>query len=197
MPKYFHFHIDTEEVEHHFDHSLETIQCQYIKENHQQCKKRVCIGQPYCWIHEQIGKHLQVTTSKIPNAGLGVFAYNGTDNNEILFKSGDMICPYFGEIIDEQELIRRYSDKTAPYGVQIKAHQIYEDGALKRGIGTLINHFPANKNCRFSIARNNTINIIAIKNIRNKQELYISYGPNYKMHEHNVSVSTNQRKLVV
>jgi hypothetical protein len=82
-----------------------------------------------------------------------------------------LICPYFGEIIDEQELFRRYADKTA-YGVQIKAHQIYEDGALKRGIGTLINHYPANKNCRFSIARNNTINIIAIKNIRNRQELY-------------------------
>jgi hypothetical protein len=197
MPKYFHFHIDSEEVVHHFDQPLETIQCQYIKENKEQCKNRVCIGQPYCWIHERIGKHLQIATSKIVNAGLGVFAYNGTDDDEILFKEGDPICPYYGEIINEQELISRYGDKTAPYGIQIKAHQIYEDGALKRGIGTLINHLPVKKNCRFSIAKNNTVNIVATKNIRNKQELYISYGRSYKINETNVSTSTNQRKKAV
>lgn len=194
MPKYFHFHLDAEDVTHHFDGEVQTVQCSFTKPNGEQCKNRVCIGQPYCWLHERIGHHLKISASKIPGAGLGLYAHNGKDNNEIVFKKGELICPYYGEVIDQNELISRYGSKTAPYGVEIQANQIYEDGALQRGIGSLINHFPKQKNCRFSVSKKKRINVIATKNIRNGEEIYTSYGRSYKMHERDVQTGTNQRK---
>ena len=188
MPKYFHFHIDTEHMTHHFDAQMSTERCTYMKKNGEQCKNNVIIGQPYCWIHERIGNNLKIARSLIEDAGLGLFAWNGTGNRDVVFKKGEIICPYYGEIIDEEELIRRYA---APYGIEIKAHEIYEDAALQRGIGSLVNHWPRKKNVRFSVSRQKRVNVVALKKIRNGEELYASYGKEYKMNQTGVSIAMN------
>jgi hypothetical protein len=193
MPKYFHFHIDTKHMTHHFDAQMHTMRCEYVKQNGERCKNNVIIGQPFCWIHERVGNHLKIAKSLIQDAGLGLFAYNGKDDREVVFKKGEVICPYYGEIIDERELIRRYADKTAPYAIEIKAHEIYEDGALQRGIGSLVNHWPRKKNVRFSVSRERRVNIVALRNIRNGEELYVSYGRGYRMGENGVEFSTSNR----
>ncbi len=97
---YFHFHTN----EGNFDEKLNCMSCQFIKADGLQCKNRVCIGLPYCWLHERFIKHLEVTVSNIPNAGLGVYAFNGTDTREIIFKQGDLVTPYFGQVIDKDKL---------------------------------------------------------------------------------------------
>ena len=70
------------------------------------------------------------------------------------------------------------------------------DGALKRGLGTLINHQPKHKaNTRFSVARNRqNVHLVATKKIRNHKEMFVNYGKTYKLREPGVSYSTNSSK---
>ncbi len=75
--------------------------------------------------------------------------------------------------------------------------KVFEDASVIRGIGALINHFPSKANCRLSINRNNRCVIVASKNIRNGDELYLNYGRQYKLHENVVATSTNKSKFKV
>ena len=190
MSKYFHFH----SVDGELDKALKGFQCQFIKPNRQRCKKRCVIGIPLCWIHSLQEYKVKVRESNIPNAGLGLFVDDkDSDDNEIVFKNGELICLYNGEIINQHKLNERYSRFTAPYAIELHK-KVFEDGAIERGIGSLINHTTrAKANVRFSISRENKCNIVAIKNIRNNQELLINYGSSYKFNEE-VQTSTNRSK---
>ena len=195
---YFHFH--NEETGDNFDHKLYTEQCSFIKPNNTRCKSRVCIGLPYCWLHEQNVNHLKIKQSTIPGAGKGLFCYNpNSPDDAIIFKKDTKICPYYGQIIDTEELINRYGNKTAPYGLELKKG-LYDDGAIKRGIGTLINHCnnKSKCNCRFSVKQDKTdCYIVATKNIKNGSELFINYGNNYKFDENDIKTATNRKKYKI
>ena len=196
MPTYFHFHSNNT----NFDEQLDTDQCNYSP-NNKRCKNRVCIGLNYYWLHTRKILHLKVTDSIIHKAGVGLFAFNSKQNdNAIIFKSGDKICDYNGEIIDEEEKERRYGNKTGVYTLQINNNGRYEDGAIHRGIWTLLNSPSGTQhkvNCRFSIGKDKKAHIVATKNIRNNEELFISYGRSYKFNESNVNTSTNHKKYFV
>ena len=113
--KYFHFHSDT----HNLDKRLKTIRCEFVKPNKQRCKNRCEMGLSYCWIHTLQQYKVRVEQSTIPNAGLGLFVQdNKKGENDIIFRKGDIICPYNGEIITPEELIERYGNYTAPYGLK-------------------------------------------------------------------------------
>ena len=171
-----------------FQAFLQTKRCICISKNGNRCGKRVVIGAPYCWIHLLYQKHLRVEESNIENAGLGLFALDKSEpDNAIIFRPGDKIITYDGQVINNDELVRRYTNQyTAPYSIKIKEDR-YEDAALERGPGSLLNH--ANKsrsNCEFVVSRNNRdkslndlVFIRAIKNIRNHQELLVNYGNDY------------------
>jgi hypothetical protein len=184
--------IDKENEQHQYDSQLVSNKCTFIKKDGLLCKNSVIIGLPFCRVHAKSAKHLSIRKSEIPSAGLGVFADNGKGLNDtsIIFKKGSILCEYIGERIDEQQLVQRYTSHTAPYAFEIKSHQLYLDGALVRGIGSLINHFPKKANVRFSITRDKKVNIITTKNIKNGKIL----GKDYKMNEQGVFHSTNQRK---
>ena len=195
MPNFFEFSINHRI---RFRGQLTTEQCSCISSIGRRCRNKTVIGSGYCWQHLLSIKHLRIKPSTIPNAGEGLFALNkripiGT----LMFQEGDKLVEYHGEIINHNELERRYGDKTAPYGIEIN-HNRYEDGALLRGVGTLINHKPLRQsNCRFSISKNNRnpqlnnkINIVATKNIYNGDELFVYYGDDYRFHEPGVSYRT-------
>ena len=190
--KYFHHHGQGKED---FDEKLKSSTCTHIKDNGQQCKNKVVIGQPLCWIHNRTVKNVKIAISQIQEAGLGLYAFDSKENdNAIIFKKGEKICRYYGEHVDQEELVGRYGDYTAPYGFQIR-NNVFQDAAIQRGVGSLINHNRQNKNCRFSTnTRNTMIWIVATKAIRNNKELYIDYGKDYKLNEPNVQTSTNNRK---
>ena len=193
MVKYFHFH----NKDAHFDEQLETHRCSHTH-NNKRCNNKVCIGLNMCWIHSRSVLHLKVTTSKINGAGVGLYAFdNKQPNNAIVFRNKQKVCAYNGAIIDEDELNRRYGDKTAPYAVQINDDGRYEDAATHRGIGSLMNSPSGTKfkpNCRFSIGRDKMAYIVAVKNIKNGEELYLSYGRQYRFKESNVATTTNNKK---
>ena len=142
-----------------------------------QCRKRCCIGIEYCHSHLPIVKKLTIKKSTIPNAGQGLFAHkeNGA-NNEIIFRTGQTIIPYEGEIIDNDERYERYREYTAPYGLQINENEAV-DAATHRGVGSLANRNPGHNNARFTIDNRNHRGVLkATRNIRQDQEIFVSYG---------------------
>jgi hypothetical protein len=87
MVKYFHFHNTNIGSERHLDKSLKSFQCNHMKQNGQRCMKRCLIGLRKCWIHLQ-SEHCVRIRDAGP-LGQGLFASDGTDGNELVFRTGD------------------------------------------------------------------------------------------------------------
>ena len=170
--------------------------CKAVNKNGTRCKRTTTIGSPYCYTHLLYKKHIKIKPSTIPNAGKGVFAVDpkrapGT----IIFRNGDVIIPYASELITTEDRANRYGPYTAPYAVQL-SNQYARDGACDRGIGSLINHRPqpGQQNVEFAVNnRTREVNIKAIKNIRNGEELFASYGPGYNFND-NTTHTTKMAK---
>jgi SET domain-containing protein len=188
---YFHFQSDDTD----FNDKLESIQCEAVKSNGQQCKNKTVIGHVYCHVHRRKILKLQIKKSNIVNGGKGLFAVG----DGIVFKPGQRICMYDGELIDVDELVRRYSNNTGPYAIELHdkdGEAVYEDAAIERGLGSLCNH-SQNKskiNAKLSISKKNRAQILAIKNIRAGQEILVDYGDDYQFDEVGVCSSTNTSK---
>ena len=193
MPLYFHFRNNPEHIS--WDSQLKTERCEFVKPDGHRCKRNVIIGLSYCFQHRLKKYHVQSKPSTIPNAGIGLFANNGTNNNDIVFKKNQKIVPYNGQITTKRVIDERYGDATAPYALEIRGDRV-TDGALMRGIGTLLNHKSRTQsNARFSVAKdNNEVNLVATKDIRNRNELFVNYGNDYRFHEAGVNYSTNNSK---
>lgn len=189
--KYFHYH--TQQT--HYDKELKKTRCIHVKKDNTRCKNNIIIGHKHCHIHRKIALNLMIKKSTIENAGDGLFAFKkGANNNEIVFKKDAKICDYIGEVIDDLELRRRYGRNTAPYAIQLY-NGLSQDAAIIRGIGALANHDRRKANVRLSIKRDNSgAQLVATKNIKNNEELFINYGNSYKFNENNVYTRTNNRK---
>jgi hypothetical protein len=160
--------------------------CESMKRNGERCKRRCVMGIEYCGSHLPKEKKLQIRQSNIANGGKGLFAYKeNSQPNEIIFKTGQKIINYEGEIISAQELIDQYGMNTAPYGVKLSNDE-YIDGALERGVGSLANTGIQRANCNCELSadlRNHRMIIKAIKNIRQNDELLLYYGRLYHLDE--------------
>lgn len=176
----------------HFHCYLDSIQCIDTLKNGRQCKHKTVMGSPYCYSHLLYRHKLRIKPSDLQEAGLGLFAVNpmATGENEIVFKKGTTIIEYMGEIIDEEELVERYAAKTAPYTVKIKA-DTYEDAAKTRGVGALANTNPGRNNAKLSIHAGRA-RLKATQNIRNGDEIFLSYGRSYRLIEPGVEHSTRK-----
>jgi hypothetical protein len=213
MPYEFRFKVGDDTI---FREELSCFQCTEINErNGQQCRRRVCIGLPFCYHHIKL-HNLQIKNSTIPNAGKGLFAFapilergkrtrrrrerprmqtRATRARTVIFNEGNVICNYYGEFINEHELQERYRIHTAPFGVRIIPHQ-YEDGALFRGMGSLLNHQPEHlANAAFRRVNQTEqeerhIELVATKPIRNGDEIFVDYEDEYILNEPNVEYTT-------
>lgn len=135
-----------------------------------------------CWQHLMKAKGLRLKASGIPGAGKGLFAMDdGLPSGTLMFKKGQMVVEYDGQVIDQKELVQRYGDFTAPYGIQATA-VLYEDGACRRGVGTMVNH-SKRANVKFYRGAQNRIKLRAMKHIYNGQELLVNYGREYNFVE--------------
>jgi len=190
MVYYFTFRINDDI---HYRTQLQSLQCTDHTKKGARCKRKCVIGSPWCSTHLSYNHHLKIKPSNIPNAGKGLFAFDplSGDPNEVLFNRGETICQYKGEIIDKAELIRRNSNKSAPYAIGVSANS-FEDGARVRGIGSLANTNPGNNNATLSIYRGRA-SLKATKPIRNGEEIYLSYGREYKIHEPGVQSTTTTK----
>jgi hypothetical protein len=176
-----------------FQENLKCTQCQAITKAGTRCSLVSCIGQGYCWIHLKYNKHLRIKTSTIPNAGKGLFAINTKlphhpqqphHPDHVVFKPGDTITDYGGEVITHAQLQARYGNHAAPYAaVQTTSNGgRYEDGATLRGVGTMANKPPTGKPYNAVLSYSPTrqkLTLKASRRIYNHQEIFLSYGNQY------------------
>jgi hypothetical protein len=183
MPYKFTFKVQNET---YFAANLICEQCRGQTKHGIRCSRNTCIGTSWCFQHLASNKHLRIQKSTLPNAGKGIFAVDVTSKEPttIVFRNGQQIIAYDGEMIHKDTTQERYGDYTAPYGIRV-TRTIDEDGALHRGIGTLVNHQPTKRaNARFSVARNPTrIVLVATKNIHHGKEIFVNYGSDYRFNE--------------
>jgi len=181
MPYQFKFYVHDNVL---FCARLQSERCVGRCKNGAQCSRTTVIGTDLCWSHLLQIKHLRIKTSTIPNAGKGLFATDqelGPD--DIVFKKGATICSYEGELINADELRRRYGHHTAPYALQLR-RDAFIDSATERGYASLANRGAAagQNNARFVVYRQSVL-MKATKNIRNGQEILVSYGSAYRFDE--------------
>jgi len=151
------------------------------------CLKWVDIGYPYCTRHLKTKLYLKVLDSTVLNAGKGVFAWRRDMPKNVVFKKGDRVCEYEGEVITQTELDKRYSFLTATYVMQSAdtvddnvPENLYVDSACLRSIGAMINHSNT-PNCVVQLQHTNNqtkLVVTATKQIKHKQELFINYERN-------------------
>ena len=197
MPYVFNYHNLNEHK--HYNAELECMRCSYTNpQNHKRCSRNVCIGLDLCWQHLEQEKHLKIKQSGVEYAGRGLYAFNKrAPPNAIIFRPNDIICEYIGEHLSDNELTERYGEEgTAPYATDSGIAGDNIDSALRRGVGALINHAIARQSiCKWRQNRNNNrVYIVATKNIRNNQELFINYGAMYNMNPPNERYSTKYKR---
>ena len=172
MVKKFKFYIDNDIC---FECPLESNRCMAENNDGDQCKRRTVIGTGICWIHLLKFKHLRI----LNNAhGKGLYAMDlKKEPIDIIFRENEVITEYNGELINTATLTNRYQDKTAPYAAKRLGNNKFEDGACKRGVGSIINHGNSRQaNARLSFSHDGTLKIRATKNITNGSEILINYN---------------------
>eukprot|EP01031_Cornospumella_fuschlensis_P034910 gene34910-42276_t len=193
MPKEFRYSI-AERL--NFRCELNSTQCQAQAKSGERCRRRCIVGFEFCHSHLGSQLNLRIKDSTLPGAGKGLFAFDRTKGgpDDIVFRAGDKIAQYNGELINADELAERYDGHTAPYAVELSKTQAI-DSACKRGVGSLGNTNPGGNNATLAISTaNKTASIKATKNIRNGQEVFISYGRSYRMDDGGTHKTVNVRK---
>lgn len=186
--------------DHVFECQVESLQCTEHTKAGAQCRRRTVIGSPYCATHLKFNHHLTIKPSTIPGAGKGLFAINPLKTakpNEIIFRQHERIVIYHGERITEEELLERYRDKTGPYAVVVSNADVkekdreYEDGACTRCIGSIANTKTRYDQCNARLGKyQGEARLMAVKNIRNGQEIFCWYGEEYNLNEPGVQYGT-------
>jgi len=111
-------------------------------------------------------------------------------NNDIIFRTGDVICQYNGQVINAQQRTARYGNKTAPYSVEVN-NTCSIDSACKRGVGSIASNNAGNNNAKLAVDRTNKrASLKATKTIRNNTEIFLSYSSSYIMHQNGVYHTT-------
>ena len=194
-----------------WDCPLECMQCVARVEYGgatRQCTRKTCYSLPYCWQHLKKLAHLRIGRTRLVDPGtgsrfkfLGLFACNQGDPGGVVFKRGDVITPYIGEVITTQELDARYpgDDEVAPYVVSMRGDK-HVDGACMRGVASLANDaIPGSRcvdgdacvvNAQFDEGDGVYPWLVATGDIRDGDEVFASYGAEYWGGEHKEHTTT-------
>lgn len=142
--------------------------CEYVYQKGihagERCKRNVCIGIPYCRDHMRMELSLEIKRSKLPNAGLGLFAYDpkaaakdepvfpgfedytqeyGNRKLKKLPKDYFYVVEYRGRIVKTSSVDKLYGEgdeNVVPYAVPAnKDGTLLIDAAQVRGIGSIAN----------------------------------------------------------
>jgi hypothetical protein len=192
MPKKFVFSVNNDVQ---FEGKLHTGRCSAHTKAGTRCKRHCIIGYEYCYTHLEKDKELKIKDSTIPQADKGLFAFNHTKpDNQVIFRKDQTIADYNGQLINEATRQQRYGQYTAPYAIRIGPNTI-SDGALRRTVGSLANTRPGHNNATISVnPQMRTAKIKATQPIRNNNEIFVSYGRSYQLHQPNVRFATKNTR---
>jgi hypothetical protein len=168
------------------------FRCTLFRGKCEVCGKKNNLGYEYCRDHLLSERNLVIKESTINGAGIGLFASDGTEihsdhrKNTIIFKGpkeskystkskyGDEIIAYNGDIITWDKMYEKYGQGIiGPYCAE-GPNGIIIDAACKRGVGSFCNHQTRTK--ANATLYGNPLKIAATKNIRNGDEIFITYN---------------------
>jgi histone-lysine N-methyltransferase EZH2 len=126
-------------------------------------------------------KDLEIRTSRIPNAGKGVYT-------KVAIPKGASLGAYTGEFITEEEYWRRHNANRWQYMMGLldcaKPHTggISTIDGIDGNVFTRMNYAPAEfQNVKFEkICEAPFVKIVALKDIAAGEELWVDYGPRYR-----------------
>jgi SET domain-containing protein len=165
------------------------IRCRRMKDG-VQCPVLTWRIHPFCYKCTQEALHLSVAKSTLgEEAGYGLFAYNPNGKNGcIVFREGEYIAPYGGQILTEEQLDDRYSvyeDKStvAPYAYADDNGLIY-DAAIARGVAAYANDNKDKTKINSEFSSKPHLCIRATRNIHQHEEIFLDYGQDYWANAH-------------
>lgn len=175
------FTIKNTRSNHTFSQSLQRVRCAAQNQNGAICGNVICIGLPYCHVHRKSAMGLQVKRSLIPNSGRGLFAAK-------LFHKGDVIGMYNGQILDGDDLTKRYGvlqNRHCPYVVAVGrgANMKIVDAACRRCVMSMANGSSSlsQSNARFvdHMQPNGAVTVRATRRVNRGDEIILHYGHEY------------------
>jgi hypothetical protein len=148
------------------------------------CRRTTCKIGKHCAQHLSKEMGLAVKKSTIANAGFGLFATRDfpVTTAQVKTKKFPRLCKYEGEIIDYDELQRRYGDELAPYTLRVNQNKYIDARSTQSGVARYINSNtgPGLKkkytaNCKF----NQNQWVVLTKSVKKGEEFFLSYGRQY------------------
>ena len=163
------------------------IQCKAITSRKRRCKRTTCKYGPYCFQHTRSIEGVEIKKSKLPGAGLGLFATRK-------HKKGSRISSYGGEVISKAVHENRDSGYALSIGQGAGPNAKILDGrATSSGNARYVNdcrkadkkHCPSGNNVKLPILRRPRNGgpvkgkLKVMKTIQEGQEIYAPYGRGY------------------
>lgn len=146
--------------------------CSFVDEQGHQCDKAIGVTHPYCEKHGRQVLGLEVKKSRIPNAGLGLYATRK-------IKKGQFIVEYKGEIIRTGDYNERYNDHGfGEYGMALNTRLVIDARATSSGLARYIcDAFGSNlkPNVKY-YEYDHHVDVIAYRDIEAGEELLVDYG---------------------
>lgn len=101
-------------------------QCSHLHNNGARCRSVSGYDYRFCDRHLLQHYHVVIQPSRIPGAGLGLFAAR-------CFRRGDLIGRFAGELIDNQEYERRYTQSSgfAPYVLGVDNNTSHDESVAR------------------------------------------------------------------
>lgn len=125
---YTHYNVDSSPPV-KFECDLQCERCSALRLDGIPCKRNVCVGLPFCYQHSEKILGVFVGKSRVIPGTLGLFAAKD-------FEKKDMVAPYGGEVISEEEVARRYGEGDLSLGPYLLFNV---DAACKRSIASSSN----------------------------------------------------------
>ena len=140
-----------------FSCRLNCARCIGASKSGKQCGHRVCIGLPLCYQHSLAYLKLRTARTQLHSGGerlkfSGLFTCNPkAAGDSVVFKAGDLVCPYLGEPLSKKQVDERYGKNgLAPYVNTTTSNTNAQDGACSRTLGSTANR-DAHPNVKFAI----------------------------------------------
>jgi hypothetical protein len=152
---------------------LKKTRCRAFTSNSARCHHYTYFHAPLCYHHMTHLAHLDIRTSTLPNAGLGLFTL-------IDRPRGQIIASYGGERMNIEQLASRYKKPILhPYAIELHDHS-YLDTARVRSIASYINDAKTKEKTNAELYEyDNNVYIHTIKPICAGEEIFVSYGKSY------------------
>lgn len=155
------------------DTRIDCARCHATKKDGEQCTRRTCKYEKYCFQHNKSIRGTEIKKSSIPSAGDGLYVTRD-------FKKGERIASYDGDVVTYSEYASR---PVGSYGLGLSNNQVIDASSTQSSMGRWVNSPRRTKKRSNSIFEevpgSNKGYIRATRNLRAGTEVLVGYGSGY------------------